>query len=84
MPGKPEKPALTVVGTATPPYPPPPKKLGKSGTSLWVEVQAEYDIADVGGREMLLNAARLRTASSACRRVSTATGRWFAPGAAPN
>jgi hypothetical protein len=60
MPEKPEKPALTVVDATTPSYPPPPKKLAKSGTSLWREVQAEFAIEDVGGRELLFQCCQAK------------------------
>jgi len=32
----------------------PPRKLGKVGRSLWDTIQAEYQIADTGGAEMLM------------------------------
>jgi hypothetical protein len=32
---------------------PPPRPLGVHGTALWNRVLADYDIADVGGRELL-------------------------------
>src|SRR5262249_21713181 len=40
---------LTVVGNA----PNPPRKLGEAGESLWLRVQSEYRIEDVGGVELL-------------------------------
>ena len=36
--------------------PPPPRKLGLSGLSLWTKVQSEYRIEDCGGVEMLMQA----------------------------
>jgi hypothetical protein len=54
MPAKPEKPTLAVVDATAASYPPPPKKLAKPGATLWREIQVEYAIEDVGGRELLL------------------------------
>ena len=34
----------------------PPRKLGKHGLSLWNAVTSEYDISDIGGREILAQA----------------------------
>ena len=34
----------------------PPRPLGKHGMGLWQAVLREYDIADIGGREMLAQA----------------------------
>jgi hypothetical protein len=51
-----KKPVLKLV-TATAPSPAaPPRTLGESGLTLWQTIMAEYDIADSGGREMLLQA----------------------------
>jgi hypothetical protein len=56
---KPDKPLLTLVdSTASPP--PPPKRLGKSGISFWNQVQAEYAIDDVGGRELLIQCCQAK------------------------
>jgi hypothetical protein len=54
MPAKPEKPTLAIVDATAASYPSPPKKLNKPGASLWREIQAEYAVEDVGGRELLL------------------------------
>ena len=35
----------------------PPRKLGVHGMWLWDAIMAEYDIADVGGRELLAQAS---------------------------
>ena len=35
----------------------PPRDLGKHGLQLWREIQAAYQIGDVGGRELLAQAA---------------------------
>ena len=35
----------------------PPRPLGQSGRELWEEIQAEYQIADSGGCELLAQAA---------------------------
>jgi hypothetical protein len=35
----------------------PPRKLGQHGTALWTRVQSEYAITDIGGVEMLCQAA---------------------------
>jgi hypothetical protein len=59
VPKKPDKPLLTLVdGTSSPV--PPPRKLGKSGLSFWNQVQAEYAIDDVGGRELLLQCCQAK------------------------
>ena len=34
----------------------PPRKLGRHGLDLWRTVQSEYDIRDVGGVELLMQA----------------------------
>jgi len=38
--------------------PQPPRPLGKHGAALWQRVQAEYAIADIGGIELLAQAAQ--------------------------
>src|ERR1700750_1063548 len=45
----------------------PPRKLGVHGMWLWDAIMAEYDIADVGGRELLVQAcAALDRAEALC------------------
>jgi len=48
----PEKPALTLVGSAAT-MPAPSRPLGEHGMGLWRAVMLEYGIADIGGRELL-------------------------------
>jgi hypothetical protein len=51
----PKKPPLTLVrSTAT--VSPPPRKLGKTGRVLWDTVMTEYQIHDIGGVELLMQA----------------------------
>lgn len=50
-----EKPALTLVGPDTTTNR-PPFALGKHGRSLWDRIQAEYDVGDSAGVEMLAQA----------------------------
>jgi hypothetical protein len=56
---RPDKPLLTLVDPASSPIP-PPQKLGKSGLSFWNQVQAEYAVDDVGGRELLLQCCQAK------------------------
>jgi hypothetical protein len=51
-----ETPNLTLIGS-TQIGPPPPRPLGRHGHSLWDAVMAEYRIEDIGGRELLAQAA---------------------------
>lgn len=60
-------PPLHVVPTATAMVPAPPRALGEHGTSLWNRVMAEYDIADVGGRELLALACQQLDRAEALR-----------------
>jgi hypothetical protein len=57
------KPPLTVVSSPLT-GPPPPATLGEAGQDLWRRVMFEYRIDDVGGRELLYQAA------GACDRLS--------------
>jgi len=50
-----KKPSLTVVEPALTANA-PPRKLGEFGTNLWQSVTSAYDISDVGGIELLLQA----------------------------
>jgi hypothetical protein len=58
MRAKTKPPRLTVVEPAANPFEPPvtepTRPLGSAGRRLWVDVMASYDIADIGGRELLL------------------------------
>ena len=48
----------------------PPRKLGVHGMWLWDAIMAEYDIADVGGRELLVQAcAALDRAEALCEAI---------------
>jgi hypothetical protein len=53
----------------------PPRPLGKHGSLLWQGVLKEYDIADVGGREMLAQACAMLDRSEELRERSTRWGR---------
>jgi ABC transporter substrate binding protein len=48
---------LHLVATASPTGNEPPRPLEEHGRALWDRILSEYDIADAGGREMLLQAA---------------------------
>jgi P27 family predicted phage terminase small subunit len=55
----PRKPRLELVGTGSEPGgtgAQPPRKLGKSGTDLWRRIQAEFNVVDSGGVELLMQA----------------------------
>jgi len=59
-------PALTIMepgGTG----PQPPRDLGKPGRALWDRVQAEYDVSDVAGIELLAQACTALSAAEALR-----------------
>ena len=43
---------------AEPAVTPPTRPLGPAGMRLWTDVMVSYDIADVGGREILLQACQ--------------------------
>jgi len=45
---------LTVVGQAAQNGPPPPRRLGPAGETLWNSIQAEFRIEDCGGQELLM------------------------------
>jgi hypothetical protein len=51
----PRKPQISLVSPETAGFP-PPRPLGPHGTTLWNNVQAEFSIKDVGGRELLVQA----------------------------
>jgi hypothetical protein len=59
----PQKPPLSLVGTAIPGeiemFSTPIRPLGPHGQRLWSLTQSEYGIADIGGREMLTQACEL-------------------------
>lgn len=50
-----KKPPLTIVGSTSTGIQ-PPRKLGKHGTMLWAGIQAEFDVSDRGGVELLAQA----------------------------
>jgi hypothetical protein len=50
-----KKPPLTLISPSRT-GPPPPASLGEAGTDLWRRIMADYDIADCGGKELLLQA----------------------------
>jgi hypothetical protein len=45
--------SIKIVPKTAPNTPPPPRKLGKEGLSLWNRVQSEFAVVDVGGAELL-------------------------------
>jgi hypothetical protein len=51
-----KKPTLTVVEPDAPGFQ-PPRPLGEHGMKLWSAVQREYRIRDIGGAELLAQAA---------------------------
>jgi len=62
------------------PGPPPadleatPAGLGEHGTRLWREVQSEFSIRDVGGRELLAQACAVLDMAEMCRAQITTDG----------
>jgi hypothetical protein len=63
MAKSPQKPPLSLVSSAISgeieAFDTPPRPLGSHGQRLWTSVQAEYQISDVGGREILCQCAEL-------------------------
>jgi hypothetical protein len=53
MSEKPPKTTLHVVGEPGATQPSPPSTFGEAGQRLWNAVQAEFDVSDVAGRELL-------------------------------
>jgi hypothetical protein len=51
---KPENPSLRIVTPSTPTGTQPPRKLDEHGFNLWRTIMSEYDIADAGGIEILM------------------------------
>src|SRR5262249_51740543 len=65
---KPPRSTLSLVGTdATGPQPPRP--LGPHGLRLWNSVHRAYNIADVGGIELLCLAAQAIDRAESCREI---------------
>jgi hypothetical protein len=65
-----KSPGLKVVGTAAeakPQFPAPPPHLSEDGLALWVGVQAEYQIEDPAGLELLRHAAEAADRISSVR-----------------
>lgn len=68
----PDKPPLTLVGTADIEATAPSRPLGAHGRALWDKVQREYAIVDVGGREILTQICQaLDQAESLAERIRT-------------
>ena len=66
---------LHVVGNSTPPSSPePPPQLGEHGRALWRAVTAEYAIDDVGGQQLLLQAAFAADRAESLRQQIDADG----------
>jgi len=57
MAKSPEKPLLSVVSSRAATIS-PPRPLGSHGTALWDRIQAEFDIHDCGGAELLAQACQ--------------------------
>jgi Phage terminase, small subunit len=55
MGNPPQKPALTLIGSAAT-VPAPPRPLGTAGLGLWNRIQTEFHIVDSGGAEVLAQA----------------------------
>jgi len=71
-----KKPKLTVVGPAgfLGETPAAPAHLGDAGRLLWQEIQAQYQIADAGGRALLQQAAEAADRVNECREIVAAQG----------
>ena len=54
----------------------PPRPLGKHGMGLWQAVLREYDIADIGGREMLAQLVPRLTVLRSCASRSISMAPW--------
>jgi hypothetical protein len=61
-----KKPPLKLV-TSTATLPAPSRKLGNHGRSLWDRVMTDYEIRDVGGLEMLMQACQALDRAEALR-----------------
>lgn len=63
MAKNPGKPPLSLVGDSVSgeiaTIDKPPRPLGPHGRKLWAQVQAEYGISDIGGREVLCQACEM-------------------------
>lgn len=46
-----------------------PSSLGANGRSLWSQVQAEYDVSDIGGRELLFQACSAADRAANCAAI---------------
>ena len=54
----------------------PPRPLGEHGQRLWQGDSQEYDISDVGGREMLAQACAALDRAEACATIIAEQGGW--------
>jgi hypothetical protein len=61
-----KKPTLKLVQTTAQSPSEPPRTLGEPGLTLWQTIMTEYEIADSGGREMLLQACSALDRAEAC------------------
>ena len=52
----------------------PPRPLGEHGMRLWLGTLKEYDIADIGGREMLCQACASLDRAEACAAIIAEQG----------
>jgi hypothetical protein len=88
---KPLSPTLRVVGQPDATSASPSMTMGEAGQRLWRAVQAEFDVSDVAGRELLGQACRAADrAESLAEQISvdgeairTKTGLWAHPLLAP-
>jgi hypothetical protein len=68
------KPQLALVTSSTATTTQPPRKLGEQGQSLWATVMAEYDIADRGGIEILVQACLALDRAEECAELINEEG----------
>ena len=61
-----KKPTLKLVASSKPTASPPPAILDKSGRQLWQSIQAQYQIDDSGGYEMLVQICRALDRAEQC------------------
>ena len=62
-----KKPSLKLMKPSPVTVPAPSRSLGNHGRSLWDRVMSEYEISDVGGNEMLLQACQALDRAEALR-----------------
>jgi len=80
----PKPPPLTVVGKRPKNVPHPPRKLGSAGEVLWNRIQADYQIEDVGGVELLMQACEAADRTQTLAAIIDADGARIITKAGPN